>query len=111
LSRPPLELRPADAVIEEDAVLGDGPALLGGVGFGVLDLPRDRLLLVVDAVLFGGFPRVDGSDHSVLLLSLSRCSTLIPKPVASCVSTVNEGFPWCDDLCWPGRFVGSSFAM
>ena len=57
------ELGAADAVVDVDVLVGDRPALRAAYGARVLDLPRDRLLLVGDAVLVGALAGVDGGDH------------------------------------------------
>ena len=49
-----------DPVVAVDVLVGDGPALLRGVGAGVLDLAGDRLRLIGDAVLLGALAGVDG---------------------------------------------------
>src|SRR5205807_5047873 len=53
------ELCPAHPVIDDDVLLGNLPALLGGIGLGALDLPGHRFLLVTDPTLIGRFPGVD----------------------------------------------------
>ena len=45
------KLGAGDPVVDVDVLVGDDPALARGVLARVLDLPRDRLLLVGDAVL------------------------------------------------------------
>jgi hypothetical protein len=47
-------------VVDENARLGDRPALALGVGFCVRDLPRDGLRLVGDRTLVGALARVNG---------------------------------------------------
>ena len=55
----------AHAIVRVDVPVGDRPALLLGVGAGVLDLPRDALGLVGDAVLLGALAGIDCCDHLV----------------------------------------------
>jgi hypothetical protein len=64
--RPLHELGATNTVVHVDVVLGEDPAFLRGLGLRVLDLARDGLLLVTDAVLLGGLTGVDGGDHGCL---------------------------------------------
>src|SRR5439155_8892565 len=70
------ELRARDAVVDIDVIVVDQPALAGRVRLRVLDLAGDGLLFVTDAVLLGGLPRIDRSDHRVssfLLFNVASC--------------------------------------
>ena len=66
------ELRAADAVVDVNVLLGDGPAFPSGVRLRVLDLAGDGLLVVTDTVLLGRFAGVDGGNHGSLRLTACR---------------------------------------
>jgi hypothetical protein len=57
------ELGAADAVVDENERIVDGPALAGGIGFGVVDLAGDRAGLIAHPVFVGALAGVNGSSH------------------------------------------------
>ena len=64
---------PTDAVINIDVLLRRNPPFLGGIRLCVLNLPRNRLFLVAEAILFSRFSGVDGRNHTLVLLRAGRC--------------------------------------
>jgi hypothetical protein len=99
-TRSPLELGAADAVVDEDVRLRDGPALGNSERLRVLDLPRDALRVPMD-VLAGGLAGVDGGVHdssftvtdstsASRLVSQLRISSSMPCGVWSCSSDSGE---------------------
>jgi hypothetical protein len=66
--RPIVELGTTDPVVDIDVSLIHRPALALGVGFGVVHLPCDGLVLGVAVAIVGGLAGVDGGfEHGANL--------------------------------------------
>jgi hypothetical protein len=64
-TRTSLELGTGDAIVHEDVLTRDVPALLSGVVLRAVDLPGNRLFVLADAALVGGLAGVDGCNHPI----------------------------------------------